>query len=120
MVKSITEQWIAAQPERHAPDGRRLFNCQNCRQQVAIPRNGLPVHRTAVIMREKTEQLQEAVRKTETIRRQKTQKLQEAVADVHADPNQQVDLVVDRQPTHDSPRQQPTRFPMTRGIIKNY
>ena len=113
-MKSITEQWIAERPERCTFDGRRLLNYQNCRQEVANPCNGLPVHSIAAAIRERNQQFQEA----ETIRRQITLMHLEAVADDHAAPNRQVDLVVDRQPNHDSPRQQPTRLP-TRGIT-NY
>ena len=86
----ITEHWIAAQPERRTPDGRKLFNCQNCRQEVAIPRNGLPVHRIADAMREKNRQLQEAVE------------------DDYADPNQ---LGVRLQEIPNIQQQQPARLP---------
>ena len=90
----ITEQWIAAQPERHAPDGRRLFNCQNCRQEVTIPPNGLPVHRLAAAIRERNQQLQEAAEYD------------------YADPNH---LGASHQQTTSIPQQQPARLP-NRGM----
>ena len=53
LVKSITEQWIAERPERSTFDGRRILNYQNCRQEVANPCNGLPVHSIAAAIRER-------------------------------------------------------------------
>ena len=61
MYHSFSEAWIAAQPEKETPDGRKVFNCPNCRTEIAIPLNGLPVYRMAEAMREKSKKLQEAI-----------------------------------------------------------
>lgn len=61
LYHSFLEAWIAAQPENATPDGRKVFNCPNCRTEIAIPLNGLPVYRMAEEMREKSKKLQEAI-----------------------------------------------------------